>query len=125
MSITLLLVLLVGKMKAQEVTMQSLLREMVDREKLTEFPTDVPYRTLQASSYNRASVAPDQPGWFADADGVSCIRTEKNNKGETEWVLMEDTGPGVGSLFLLWSGRYEGGQSENLLGRRGGTYDIL
>lgn len=62
MSITLLLVLLVGKMKAQEVTMQSLLREMVDREKLTEFPTDVPYRTLQASSYNRASVAPDQPG---------------------------------------------------------------
>ena len=44
MSITLLLVLLVGKMKAQEVTMQSLLREMVDREKRTEIPTEVPYR---------------------------------------------------------------------------------
>lgn len=97
----LLLVLLAGKMKAQEVTMQSLLREMVDREKLTEFPTDVLYRTLQASSYNRASVAPDQPGWFTDADGVSCIRTEKNKKGETEWVLMEDKGPGA--ITKMWA----------------------
>lgn len=54
-----------GEISAQKITMQSLLREMVDREKITEFPTELPYRTLQASSYNRASVSPDQPGWFA------------------------------------------------------------
>ena len=65
------------------ITFQSLLREMVDREKITEFPTIAPYKTLQASSYNRASISPDQPGWFADSDGVFCIRTEKNKKGET------------------------------------------
>lgn len=97
----LLLALLVGKIKAQEVTMQSLLREMVNREGITEFPTEISYKVLQASSYNRASVSPDQPGWFADADGVSCIRTEKNKEGETEWVLMEDKGPGA--ITKIWA----------------------
>ncbi len=75
-----LLIFSLGKVSAQEVTMQSLLREMVDREKLAEFPAEIPYRTLQASSYNRASISPDQPGWFADSYGVSCIRTEKIKK---------------------------------------------
>lgn len=83
-----------------QVTFQSLLREMVDRKHLTEFPVK-PYRTLQASSYNRASVSPDLPGWFADSDGVFCIRTEKNKHGETEWVLMEDDGPGV--ITKIWA----------------------
>lgn len=96
-----LLFLPAGMTKAQEVTMQSLLREMVDRERITEFSTELPYRTLQASSYNRASVSPDQPGWFADSDGVFCIRTEKNKKGETEWVLMEDNGPGA--ITKMWA----------------------
>lgn len=90
-----------GEISAQEITMQSLLREMVDREKITEFPTELPYRTLQASSYNRASVSPDQPGWFADSDGVSCIRTEVNEDGNTEWVLMEDEGPGA--ITKIWA----------------------
>lgn len=95
------LILPAVKINAQEVTMQSLLREMVNREKQAEFPSGIPYRTLQASSYNRASVSPDQPGWFADSDGVSCIRTEKNKKGETEWVLMEDNGPGA--ITKMWA----------------------
>ena len=83
------------------VTFQSLLREMVNRKSITEFPEQVPFRALQASSYNRASVSPDQPGWFADSDGVFCIRTEKNKKGETEWVLMEDNGPGA--ITKIWA----------------------
>lgn len=85
----------------QEITMQQLLREMVDRNALTLWPDSVPYRTLQASSYNRASVAPDRPGWFADFDGVFCIRTETNRNGQTEWVLMEDEGPGV--ITKIWA----------------------
>lgn len=85
----------------QEITMQQLLREMVDRNALTLWPDSVPYRTLQASSYNRASVAPDRPGWFADSDGVFCIRTETNRNGQTEWVLMEDEGPGV--ITKIWA----------------------
>lgn len=81
--------------------MQSLLREMVDRKQLVEYPESIPYKAMQASSYNRASVSPDQPGWFADSDGVFCIRTEKNRKGETEWVLMEDKGPGA--ITKIWA----------------------
>lgn len=101
MAAAMLLFLPAGMTKAQEVTMQSLLREMVDRESITEFSAELPYKTLQASSYNRASVSPDQPGWFADSDGVFCIRTEKNKKGETEWVLMEDNGPGA--ITKMWA----------------------
>lgn len=85
----------------EQVSMQSLLREMVDRKQLVEYPESIPYKAMQASSYNRASVSPDQPGWFADSDGVFCIRTEKNREGETEWVLMEDKGPGV--ITKIWA----------------------
>lgn len=85
----------------EQVSMQSLLREMVDRKQLVEYPESIPYKAMQASSYNRASVSPDQPGWFADSDGVFCIRTEKNQKGETEWVLMEDKGPGA--ITKIWA----------------------
>lgn len=85
----------------EQVSMQSLLRKMVDRKQLVEYPESIPYKAMQASSYNRASVSPDQPGWFADSDGVFCIRTEKNRKGETEWVLMEDKGPGA--ITKIWA----------------------
>lgn len=85
----------------EQVSMQSLLREMVDRKQLVEYPESIPYKAMQASSYNRASVSPDQPGWFADSDGVFCTRTEKNREGETEWVLMEDKGPGV--ITKIWA----------------------
>lgn len=87
-------------LKSQEISMQSLLRDLVNREQLTEFPKN-PFYCLQASSYNRASISPDQPGWFADSDGVHCIRTEVNKKGDTEWVLMEDFGPGA--ITKIWA----------------------
>lgn len=83
---------------SQSVTLSSLLREMVDRQAVTRFPD---YRAHQASSYNRTSVSPDAPGWFADSDGVWCIREETNAQGETEWVLMEDNGPGA--ITKIWA----------------------
>lgn len=83
----------------QQITFQSLLKEMVNRDLLAEYP-QIPYRSLQASSYNRESVSPDLPGWFADSDGVSCIRTERNGDRE-EWVLMEDFGPGC--ISKIWA----------------------
>jgi hypothetical protein len=84
---------------AKEITMKSLLIEMTDRDRLAKFP-DPPYRCMQASSYNRESVSPDLPGWFADSDGIGYIRTEEIN-GSTEWVLMEDEGPGA--LTRIWA----------------------
>ena len=90
---------------AEEVRLESLLAEMCDPAAVARLP-DPPYQSLQASSYNRASVARDQPdqgtgGWFADSDGTGCIRVEKNARGEDEWVLMEHTGPGC--ITKMWT----------------------
>ena len=81
------------------VTLASLLDEMTDRTVVARWP-EREYRSLQASSYNRASVARDQPGWFADQDGLGFIRTETNN-GRDEWVLMEHDGPGC--ITRMWT----------------------
>lgn len=85
--------------QTSEVTMESLLYEIIDREGLARFPL-MDYQCLQASSYNRESVSPNLPGWFADSDGVGFIRTEEIN-GKTEWVLMEDEGPGC--VTRIWA----------------------
>ena len=82
-----------------EINLTTLLNEMVNREQITRFP-ESGYRCLQASSYNRESVAPDKPGWFADSDGIGFIRTEENN-GQKEWVIMEDDAPGV--ITKIWA----------------------
>ena len=73
------------------ITLETLLEEMIDRDALARFP-DPLYQSLQASSYNRQSVHRDQPGWFADSDGLGFIRTETVD-GQTEWVIMEHDGP--------------------------------
>ena len=83
----------------KEINLTTLLNEMVDRDQITRFPQNG-YQCLQASSYNRESVSPDKPGWFADSDGIGFIRTEINN-GQEEWVIMEDDGPGV--ITKIWA----------------------
>ncbi len=81
------------------VTFNSLLQEMTDMMVMTRWP-DPEYRSLQASSYNRASVAVDKPGWFADSDGVAWIR-EEVREGKTEYVIMEHDGPGC--ITRMWT----------------------
>ncbi len=85
--------------ESKEINLSTLLNEMVDREQITRFP-ESGYQCLQASSYNRESVSPDKPGWFADSDGIGYIRIEENN-GQKEWVIMEDDGPGV--ITKIWA----------------------
>ena len=85
--------------KPAVITFNSLLEEMGDRSASTYWP-EIEYRSLQASSYNRASVAPDKPGWFADSDGVSWIREEMNG-GKKEYVIMEHDGPGC--ITRMWT----------------------
>jgi len=82
-----------------EINITNLLNEIVDRDKITQFP-DPYYQSLQASSYNRASVSKDAPGWFADSDGEYFVRSEEIN-GKKEWVLMEDDGPGA--ITKIWA----------------------
>ncbi|MCX6225355.1 MAG: hypothetical protein NTV01_11515 [Bacteroidia bacterium] len=99
LSVIVLALLPGATLNAQTISLSSLLREMTDRSQMAQFPT-MEYRSLQASSYNRASVSPDKPGWFADSDGVAWIREEQKN-GKTEYVVMEHTGPGC--ITRLWT----------------------
>ncbi len=81
------------------ITLESLLAEMTNRDRLARVPSPA-YESLQFSSYNRASVAPGQPGWFTNNDGNGSIRKEEIN-GHTEWVLMEHSGPGC--ITRIWT----------------------
>jgi hypothetical protein len=83
-----------------DITFPSLLQEMTDRSVVTHWPEHA-YRSLQASSYNRASKTPDDPkGWFANADCGFSIRTEESD-GQVVSVLMEHEGPGV--ITRIWA----------------------
>ena len=85
------------------VTFRSLLREIVDRDRLPQLPL-VPYVAGQASSYDRASVAPGQPGWFANHDFGMYVRTE-TNQARTEYVMMDVGGPGA--IVRWWEGDHD------------------
>ena len=88
---------------AQTISLSSLLDEMVNRDQLARFPQPT-YTCKQASSYDRGTVAPDQPGWFANMDRSYFVRTEKND-GHNEYVLMDVDGPGaVVRMWATWHG---------------------
>ena len=77
----------------KQVTLDTLLAEMGNRQALTYFP-DPPYSLKQVSSHNPASVSPDSAGWFTNFDRSNFIRVE-NNQGRREFVLFDENGPGA------------------------------
>lgn len=82
------------------VSLASLLEEMTDRTRVARYPEPA-YRTLQASSYDRASTDPkDAATWFANNDFNQFVRTEEN-AGRKEWVMMDADGPGA--VVRIWS----------------------
>ena len=83
---------------AGPITLKSLLHDMTDRQQLTRFP-DPAYTTRLFSSYDRASVAPDKPGWFANGDSSQFIREEKAGD-RTELVMLDAEGPGA--IVRFW-----------------------
>lgn len=88
------LILLVGTNVANaQQNFGSLLNEMVDRDRLAVHPNNA-YTQHQASSYDRNSTALGAPFNYANADTANFLRTININ-GQTEYVLMEDTGPGA------------------------------
>jgi hypothetical protein len=98
-------ILLVGAMfnliavaPAAPVTLDSLLNEMTDFSAVARWP-DPSFTAHQSSSYDRAEVAPDKPGWFANNDFSQYIRTEENT-GRREQVMMDADGPG--SIVRFW-----------------------
>ena len=88
---------------AQTVNLASLLDEMINRDNLARFPAPA-YTCRQASSYDRGTVAPDKPGWFANADRSQFVRVEEKD-GRKEFVLMDQDGPGaIVRFWATWHG---------------------
>lgn len=84
---------------AKEITLASLLDEMVSPEENARYP-EIPYTCRQESSYDRRSVSPDSAFWFANNDGFGIIRTDTID-GRKENVLFDQSGPGVITRFWL------------------------
>ncbi|MFO7922164.1 MAG: glycoside hydrolase family 172 protein [Bacteroidales bacterium] len=89
------------------ITFESLLEEMTDREILTYFP-DIEYSHMHFSSYDRASVSPNEKGWFANIDRSNFLRVEDNN-GRREFVMVDAEGPGAivrwwMTFYRAWDG---------------------
>ena len=98
------------------VTLSSLLEELTDYEAVTRWPASTPgYEEYMASSYDRRSVSPDSPGWYANSDFSQYIRAEahtdkKEQVGATghiqhiehiEQVMLDTDGPGAIVRFWL------------------------
>ncbi|MCY2930974.1 MAG: DUF2961 domain-containing protein [Planctomycetota bacterium] len=79
------------------VSMRSLLAEMVDRDALARRPSP-PYLCKQASSWDRTQVL-GTPSWWNNHDYNHYLREEKVG-GRTEYVIMEDAGPGC--VTRIW-----------------------
>jgi hypothetical protein len=107
--------LVVGsQVNAQTVNLASLLDEMIDRDNLARFPAPA-YTCSQASSYDRGTVAPDKPGWFANADRSQFVRVEEKD-GRKEFVLMDQEGPGaIVRFWATWHGPGGGAFSNGTL----------
>ncbi len=85
------------------VTFETLLEEMVDRSRLARWP-DPAYTCRQFSSYDRRSVSPTEPGWYANWDRSHFVRVETRDDRK-EYVLMDAAGPGaVVRFWATWHG---------------------
>lgn len=87
-----------GNTSENRITLETLLDEMVSVEEQACFP-DPYYVCLQESSYDRNSVSPDMPGWFANNDGFGIIAVD-TTEGRVERVMFNETGPGV--ITRIW-----------------------
>jgi hypothetical protein len=92
--------------RTRTITLQSLLREMTDRNELTYLPGQ-PYQLKQASSYNRKTVEPGNRDWFANADMSYFVRVD-SFENRREFVLFDQDGPGaiVRWWMTFWRAQY-------------------
>lgn len=83
-----------GSAAPDAITLPTLLREMVARDAAANLPSPA-FTLKQASSHDPRKTDPANPdGWHSNNDHDNAIRTEVN-EGRTEWVIMEDQGPGA------------------------------
>ncbi len=91
---------------AEPIDLGTLLEDMIDRTHIAEFPNPE-FQCKQCSSYNRASIAPDKPGWFANADS-SFFEGYEDIDGRREWIMMNVDGPGAIVRWWLTQQKFDG-----------------
>ena len=75
-----------------------LLNDIINFDAIAKFPSPA-YTLKQASSYDRRSVSPDNPGWFENDDHDQFIRKGKTRAAMKKYVMMNEDGPGVLHAF--------------------------
>lgn len=98
---------------AQPITTGTLVEEMIDMARLAEFPHPA-YKTVQFSSYDRRSVLPGGPGWFANSDGFGrepqpnfeAVLVEPNDQGVGEYLICDVNAPGA--IVRTWTASIRG-----------------
>jgi hypothetical protein len=90
----------------QGISLNSLLKEMIDPLSVVTWPQPA-YILKQASSYDRRSVSPDKPGWFANTDQAQFIRIEQH-ADHKEYVMFDANGPGAIVRFWLTTAQKQG-----------------
>lgn len=81
------------------VSLESLMRDMVDRSELARFPSPA-YICKQRSSTDTRTVAKDQPNWYGNQDCTNFLRVDSSTIGK-EYVLLDEKGPGA--IVRFWS----------------------
>lgn len=81
------------------VNLKSLLQDMTDFDAVAKWPGPV-YKEMQTSSYDRKSISPGKPGWFANDDRSQYIREDVVD-GRKEIVMLDVDGPGAIVRFWL------------------------
>ena len=92
---------------AEQVSLESLLNDMVDRERVASIPSPH-YITRQFSSYDRDTVGVGKDGWFANWDRSQFVRVEEND-GRREYVMLD--ADGAGAIVRIW-GTWHGARKE-------------
>ena len=99
---------------AAPVTTGSLVNEMTDLRRLTEFPEPF-YKTVQFSSYDHQSRLPGGPGWFRNSDGFGgesipyfegVVMHPPEGGGRGTYLVCDVQGPGA--IVRTWSARIAG-----------------
>ncbi len=90
-----------------EITLDSLLNEMTDRENIARFP-DPSYTMKQFSSYDRATTQKGDSTWFANWDRSMFIRIDSVD-GRKEYVMLDTDGPGaIVRFWMTFAGENSG-----------------
>ncbi len=91
--LTVILILSGSCKKQRTISIETLLKEMTDRDALTRLPSPW-YQLKQFSSYDRKTTKPGKPGWFANDDYTQFIGTDSLN-GRKEYIMFDSDGPGA------------------------------